>query len=547
MGLCLMSGISLGEVTGVEIAARAPIADGQPFGASGAYERLDGTIYFSVDPENPRNHVITDLELAPRDRDGLVQMSADLSILTPVDPAHGNGIALVDIANRGRKLALAFNRAGPNGAFGDGFLMHRGYTIVWVGWEFDVSPGAEVVRIEVPKTAGAESAPIGGLGFAAVRDAASWIKYSSQAAVSAEHALAFGVSQSGRFLRNYLYLGFNTDERGRMVFDGFMSHIAGASRIDLNRRGAEPISLGLFTATSYPFADRALRDPVTGALEGQLENPRARVNQPLIFYTNTSVEYWGGGRVAALVHSSPDGTHDIELPDNVRFYLLAGTQHGPGPFPPQPASSSQQMLNPVDYWWNMRALLVAMERWLLDGTEPPPSAYPNHGSGTLVAPTELGFPSIPGARSPASLTAAGRAANVLVDGDGGPGAPLPLLVPAVNADGNETTGILHPEVSVPLATYTGWNFVSPAEGDPTALAPLAGSYMPFPATADARRRSDDPRLSIAERYTSKSDYLAQVRRAGEELIRERYLLEPDLEPILQRAAEHWDLLAPSLD
>jgi hypothetical protein len=535
------------EVTGFEIASRAPILDGRSFGSSGGYERLEGTLYFAIDPGNPRNRVIADLALAPRNSDGLVEMSADLSILTPVDRARGNGIALVDIANRGRKVALGFNRGEGDAEFGDGFLMERGYTIVWVGWEFDVAARPDTVNIDVPHTTGPEDAPIGGLGFAAVRDAASWIKHAGSAEVSATNALAFGVSQSGRFLRDYLYLGFNTDERGRKVFDGLISHIAGASRIDLNRRGAEPASQGQFSATSFPFADRALRDPVTGVVEGQLENPRARDNQPLIFYTNTSVEYWGGGRVAALVHSSPDGTDDAELPDNVRFYLLAGTQHGPEPFPPAPAGRGQQMGNPIDYWWNMRALLVGMEQWLLAGTEPPASVHPGHADGTLVAPATLGFPQLPGVRQPASLTAGVRVANVLIDANGAPGASLPLLVPVVDADGNETSGIVHPEVRVPLATYTGWNFVDPDRGDPTALVPLAGSYIPFPATRAARDRSGDPRPSIAERYNSKSDYLTRVRQAAERSIADRHLLEADRAPILERAGEHWDLLAVPTD
>jgi hypothetical protein len=544
IGQGLIASPATAEVVGVELGAPVPIAGNQSFGTSGAYQRLDGTIRFAIDPDNPKNEVIADLDLAPRNADGLVEMSADLSILAPADAERGNGIALVDIANRGRKIALALNRPIADNALGDGFLMQRGYTIVWVGWEFDVPSGPDAVNIEVPHTTGPENAPISGLGFAAVRDATSWIKYSDGSPLSVTDALGFGASQSGRFLRSYLYLGFNTDEQGRAVFDGVISHIAGASRLDLNRRGAEPISLGLFTATSFPFADRAFRDPVTGAVQGELENPRARANQPLIFYTNSSVEHWGGGRVAALVHSSPDGAQDIDLPDNVRSYLLAGTQHTPGPFPPPAATGGEQMTNPLDYWWSMRALLVAMEQWLLDDTEPPVSAYPKRADGTLAEATKLGFPAIPEMTSPVSLNAGNRAANPLIDSNGGPGTPLPLLVPAVNSDGNETSGILHPELSVPLATYTGWNFVDSAEESAAALVPLAGSYVPFPATREERLGSDDPRPSIAERYSTKAEFLMQVQQAGEGLIRHRYLLESDLQPILDRAAAHWDLLAP---
>lgn len=535
----LTSAPALAKVSRVQISSRQPIADGRAFGDAGPYEEIRGRIYFEIDPAIAENQVITDLELAPRSRNGMVEMSADLSILTPVDAARGNGIALVDIVNRGRKLAFRLNHAQPGDEYGDGFLMNRGYTIVAVGWEFDVPPSPTAIRIEVPTTGGA---PIGGLGFAAVRDTATWIKHSRDAIVSARYALAFGVSQSGRFLRTYLYLGFNTDESGRKVFDGVIAHIAGASRLDLNRRGAEPISLGMFSATSFPFADDALRDPVTGVQEGALDNPRSRANQPRIFYANTSVEYWGGGRVAALVHSTPDGKEDIRLPDNVRFYFLAGTQHGPGDFPPPPPDDTQQMRNPTDYWWIMRALLTAMEQWLTDDTVPPASVHPTIADGNLVAAARVRFPVLPNVKSPTGLTAGARAANPLLAHDGGAGAPLPLLVPQVDSDGNETSGIRHPEVAVPLATYTGWNFRKAGHGDPGELVPLAGSYVPFAATREERERSNDPRPSVEERYASRADYLQKVRAAGEDLIRRRYLLAGDLTPILERAGRHWDLI-----
>lgn len=529
------------EVSGVEITSRAEIADGQSFGTAGPYEEINGRLHFAIDPANPRNQVITDLALAPRNGDGLVEMSADLSILAPVDPARGNGIALVDIANRGRKIALGFNRGG-SGPYGDGFLMREGYTIVWVGWEFDIPAGPDSVRIEVPSPEGIFDAPIGGLGFAAIRDAATWIKHAPESTVSADYLLSFGLSQSGRFLRNYLYLGFNTDEAGRQVFDGMIPHIAGSSRIDLNRRGAEPVSQGQYSATSFPFADDAYRDPVTGVQDGALQNARARANQPRIFYTNTSVEYWGGGRVAALVHLTPDGAEDIPLPANVRFYFLTGTQHGPGAFPPTPPGNGQEMGNPTDYWWTMRALLEAMREWVVDGVAPPPSAHPTFADGNLVRPHDIAFPALPGVHSPRDVSAGVRAENPLLDGGGGAGTALPLVVPEVDADGNETSGIRHPEVAVPLATYTGWNFSNPDRGNPDDLWPLAGAYIPFARTRAEREAGNDPRPSIEERYRSKEDYLNRVANAATALVRDRYLLVEDLQPIIARAAQHWDLL-----
>ncbi len=525
------------DVLSVEISERHAIEDGRRFGDMGAYEEIVGRITFGIDPADPRNQVIVNLDRAPRNAQGLVEATGDLRILTPADSQRGNGVALVDIANRGRLSALGFNRGG-SGTYGDGFLMHEGYTVVWVGWEFDV-PADREIRLEVPSVDGA---PVGGLGFAAVRDTTSWIKYDSGAPVSAEHALSFGSSQSGRFLRTFLYLGFNSDTAGRQVFDGMLPHIAGSSRLNLNEPGAAPIALGMFDSTSFPFADAALLDPVTGVVDGTLGNDRSRQNQPRIFYTNTGVEYWGGGRVATLVHSTPDGAKDLALQDNVRFYFLAGTQHGPGAFPPPPPGNRQEMGNPTDYWWNMRALLTSLKAWVVDGVAPPPSRHPRFADGNLVPPREIAFPAIPDVRSPSDRDAGGRSANRWLSGAADTGTPLPMFVPQVDADGNETSGIRHPEVAVPLATYTGWNFTNPDNGDPNTLVSLAGSYIPFPATRAQRERTRDPRRSIEERYDSRQDFLTRIESAGQELIGERYLLEADLPAILERAGQHWDLL-----
>src|SRR5581483_5116203 len=212
------------------------------------------------------------------------------------------------------------------------------------------------------------------------------------------YAYTFGSSQSGRFLRGFLYEGFNTDEKDRQVFDGVLSHIAGASRIDFNTRWSTPRGLGVHSATAFPFADAAMTDPVSGAREGLLENPRVK-HAPRVFYTNTPVEYWGTGRVAALIHTDPGGTKDVVPPPNVRVYFIAGTQHAPARFPPS-ASSGQQQDNAVNYWWTMRALLVAMHRWVAEGIEPPASNYPTLRDGTLVKASKVAFPEIPGVSSP---------------------------------------------------------------------------------------------------------------------------------------------------
>jgi hypothetical protein len=382
---------------------------------------------------------------------------------------------------------------------------------------------------------------VGGVGFLAIRDVASWLKHASTAPINTPRVYALGVSQTGRILRDFLYHGCNTDEQGRQAFDAVMIHIAGASRTDLNRRWATPISVGSFAATSFPFADAAQRDPATGVSDGQLDNARARANQPKIFYTNTGVEYWGGARAAALTHTTADGTADVALPPNVRSYFFAGAQHGPGAFPPPAANGVQQRQNPTDYWWSMRALLVALDRWTRDGVEPPATAIPKLADGSLVEAPSIALPAIPGLRSPRGLWSGNRAPNPLLDKNGGEGAALPLLVPQVDADGNELAGVRLPEVAVPLATYTGWNFRDERTGGTHLLRPLIGSYVPFPATRAQREQRGDPRASIAERYADGDAYEARIEKAAAELVRAGYLLAQDVPAIEARALEHWSL------
>jgi hypothetical protein len=538
LGVCVLAPAHA-EVVSLDIASNVPLAGGESFGLRGAYEEITGTVHFAVDPADPHNALIADIALAPRNPDGEVEFSADIVIWKPADMSRANGVTLVDIPNRGTKPGGGFNKPSANAPLGDGFLMEEGYTVVWVGWEYDIPDG---IGIDVPSVSGVANSAIAGLGMTAVRDVASWIKYADAAPVSTEHMLAFGLSQSGRFLRNYLYLGFNEDEQGRQVFDGMMPHIAGASRIDLNRRGAEPVSQGQYSATAFPFTDATFADPVTGASDGLLDNVRARATQPKIFYTNSGPEYWGGGRVAALTHVAPDGSMDLALQDNVRLYYLASAQHGPAAFPPGEATNGQLRPNPLDYWWHLRALLTAMKDWVAADMEPPLSRHPRLDDGSLVPPAQVAFPSVPGAHSLAGLTARLRAANPLLPGNGGEGAPLLLLVPQVDADGNDAAGIRHPELAVPLATYTGWNFTHPDRGNPDELVALAGSYIPFAATAAERQASGDPRMAIAERYADREVFLHLVQTEAEVLVGDRYLLAQDVEPIMQRAGAHWDLL-----
>jgi alpha/beta hydrolase family protein len=617
LALCLVAVSSYAETVRVEVTSRKDIPQ---YG----YEEITGKAYFWVDPTDPHNKAIADIDKAPISKDGGVEFSADIVALWP-KIGNGNNVALVDVVNRGNTTAFRLNRTAGADRVGDGFLMKQGFTVICIGWEFDVRARDGAIRIEVPvatsngapisgtvrapfipdrrdinytvtETAAyapidvndpnatlmvhdgpssavqtiprndwkiataptgivvtmqkgfepgrnyelsykAANPPISGLGLAAVRDITAYAKYEGQKRV--KYAIGFGVSQSGRFLRTFLYEGMNTDEKGRQVFDGVMAHIAGAARLDVNRRWATPTGLGTYSATAFPFADAAQKDPVSGVREGLLDNPRARANQPKIFYTNTGVEYWGGGRSAALIHTTADGTKDIPLPANVRTYFFAGNQHGPAAFPP-PSGQGQQKANPTDYWWNMRALVVSMERWITSGTTPPVSQYPRLGGETLVKASAVAFPNIPGVHSPRSLSAGVRTSTELAPGSAGANAPLPFLVPQVDADGNERTGIRLPEVAVPLATYTGWNFRSETIGGVDQLVALLGSYIPFAQTKAEREAAHDPRPSIAERYASKDVYLQRITKAANLLVKDGYLLFDDVDAVVKRASQHWD-------
>jgi hypothetical protein len=610
------------EVVRVNVASRTTVADGQAFGKTGPYEKLTGTIEFAIDPANPRNAVIADLARAPRDADGRVRFTSDFYVLKPVNAALGNGVLLFDIANRGRKIALgAFNRAPAANDpttprdLGDGFLMREGYTVVWVGWQFDVAP--PLLRVEAPPdTTGktdtvrltfivnarqeeaspgdlppyppvdpdastnalsvrdrfwdaptvirrdlwsvrvgndrprialeggfepgriyelsyaATGARVAGVGLAAIRDAAAAFLRRADMPVRGRSAYAFGLSQSGRFLRQFLVDGFNVDEGGNKVFDAVWPHIAGAGLGSFNEPFAMP-GYSSFPATRFPFTDNEQRD-ARGRSGGILSAYR-HDQMPRVFYTNSSVEYWGQGRAAALTHTSLDGTRDADVPDTVRIYLLAGSQHGPAAFPPA-RGAGQLLSNPVPHTDVMRALLRALQQWTANRVRPPDSRHPTLKDQTLVRAASVRFPAIPGVSDPRTIVGPGRQLD-------GRFAALPFLVPQVNADGNELAGIRVPEVAVPLGTATGWNFRSEAAGNSGDIVALLVSYIPFAKTRAEREASGDPRRSIEERYRSRADYLQRVSQAVDDLVRNRYLLAEDSKAVIERAAAQWDYLA----
>jgi len=632
--LCLPL-VSPAALLRLEVSERSDVDGGKPVGTAGPYEWIAGKAYFAVDPNPPANQIIVDIAKAPRGDNGLVEFSADFSCMKPRDPARGNHALLFDVVNRGGKTTLGF--------FGERFLLEQGYTLVWLGWEFDVPPGPNLMHLYAPVAEGitglvrseitvdhpsirqslgdrsqlayplmdpndpamtltvrdhpesprgavprtewhieggthivmsagfqpgriyelvykAQNPPIAGLGPAAVRDLISFLKYGIDADTILgdqhnylKHAYGFGVSQSGRFLRTFVYYGFNGDEQGRRVFDGIMAHVAGAGRGSFDIRFAQPSRDGhpflntFYPTDIFPFTDLAETDSVTGITDGLLTHHTPPADVPKIFYTNTSYEYYG--RSASLIHTTIDGERDAPLPSTTRVYFLTGCQHGPGPFPPV-RKETENLDNPNNYRWTLRALLVALDRWVADGQEPPPSRYPKIADGSLAPLTAVSFPKLPGVEFPTRIQQAWhvnygeefRSAGIITIEPPQVGAPFPMRLPQVDADGNETAGIRMPAVAVPLATYTGWNLRSPEIGAPDELYSMVGSYIPFARTKGERVKLGDPRRSIEERYSSKQLYLDKVQATARELVKERYLLDRDVPQVMERANAEWDFV-----
>jgi len=403
-----------------------------------------------------------------------------------------------------------------------------------------------------------------GLGFAAVRDMVSFLKYGPAAsgnpcAGTLDYAYAFGSSQSGRFLRHMIHSGLNEDEAERLALDGIMPHVAGGMRGEFNLRFGQPSKdICYIIPELFPFTDTPQTDPVTGQTGALLARLETRGKVPKIMFTNTSAEYWRGD--AALIHT--DLVHMTDAPESaaVRRYHFAGTQHSVGIFPPitvRPTDGIRGQLpfNTVDYTPLLRAALSNLDRWVTTGEPAPPSCHPRLADATAVPSHTLAaaFTRLPDVRFPPRTLHALRL-------DYGPethlgrtlklpaveGAAYPALVSAVDTDGNEIAGIRLPDLTVPLATHTGWNLRHQEVGNPDLVigitGGLAGWTLPFPATRADREATGDARLSLEERYLSQEDYLQQVRTAAQALVAHGYLLAEDLSWVEAGAARRYDLL-----
>jgi len=629
------------RLTEINVTAVEPFADGAAFGDTGAYERVKGTFKGELDPADPRNQVIVNLDKAPKNAAGRVEYEVDFFLLRPADDARGNRKIVYDVTNRGRKnlhWRLTDARlASPAGAndprtaqdAGNGLFFRMGYTMVWNGWDPDAprsndglamkpviatNGGAPIVRVirdelqsgtrgaqretfrltheaatldqaqanltvrrneadprrEIPASGwayanareirllpqGAKPEPgsiyelhypatnprVLGIGLAATRDLVSFLRYESAdskgnanpARPGIKAVLAFGSSQSGRYLRDHVAQGFNQDESARKVIDGILAHTAGVGGVFLNTEFGQPARTHTqhedrtFPEGAFPFSTARMTDPVTGKIGGLFRNDGF---DPLWMETNTSTEYWQKG--ASLLVTDPLGARDVELPANARGYLFAGTQHGALAWMRSTPGNCVNPRNPHSPTPAQRALLVALDEWVSAGIAPPASRTPRLKDGTLATPGELKFPAIPGIQVARRMNDIGVLKD-WIKPELDLSKPYRPLVPQVDADGNETSGIRLPDIAVPLGTHTGWNlYKSPfPEGE---LCDRDGTYAPFTAARAEREANNDPRPSLEERYGDHAGYARRVEEAVKKLVAERLLLAEDGELFIAKA------------
>jgi hypothetical protein len=624
---------------------RLPFADSMAFGAAGSYEILHGRVTAEVAPASVPPDSVADLALAPLSASGLISCVSDFALLRPTDPAKGNRRILFDYANRGAKRALQFfndapfsNRPVTAQHAGNGFLMRRGYAVLWLGWQGDLMPGEDRLVLDLPVAQdgvqgrvrtefivdepGMTTMPLSGrvstrsypiitrdknkaaftrrrypdsepmpillpdwefareekgigmdfvteeraivpsdthvylrggfepgwiyeliyeardplilgLGQIVIRDVVDFLKtrdtddgHNPNPLGRAEKAYAWGRSQTGRAVRDFVYRGFN-DADGRRVFDGIIANAAGGGRIDMSRfanlytAGSQQYEDHVNQGDAFPFAYAACRDPVSGRTDAILKRP---ATDPLVVHINSSSEYWQ--RRGSLVHTDADG-NDLPEPANVRLYHWASSQHSSDPTAPKPRRGRfENFNNIVQTSCLFRATLDALDAWATGGYAPPPSLIPRRRDGTLISFAEWRerFPKIPG------LTLPQRANDFASSG------AFPVFVAAPDHDGNETAGVRAPMVAAPLATYTGWNIRAPGFGD-GAMHSFNGSTILFPETEEDAKRLDDPRKPILARYKSAADYAAAIRKAAEDLVRRGLMLEEDVARVVQAASD----------
>jgi hypothetical protein len=691
IGIPLLAPEAQARVTKVTITTtEAPTFAGANFGTVGQYERIEGSFTGEVDPKDPLNAVIVDIELAPRNANGTVSYSADFQILRPVTLAKGNHRVLFELPNRGGTNALSLlndsktaNTTAKAGDPGNGFLMNQGYTLVEGAWDTTVAqgdpnsgfgvtfpvatnhgstitgPATEELVVDknnlkqqtLPLTYAAASADqtkasltirenftdppqpipasgwaytdstltavklttgnfggpsmptalyeftyiakdpvVVGLGFAALRDLATFLRSAKQDDGGVANPLAgdvqriytFCSSQPCRTVNDFVLWGFNEAERndamaddhghgmdggdshdghddhgGRaMAFDGVLNWKAGGNGIFMNYRFAQPTRthrqhIARWTPEfQFPFADQTLRDPVTHQTNGRLARCGRSETCPKSLEVNSANEYWA--KAGSMLTTDTTG-HDLDLSrtDSSAYYLLASLPHGAG----TAAGICAQPQNPLGPSRVLRALLVDLDAWVSSGRPPPASQVPRLKDGTLV-------PALPqsGEGFPQNIPSVAPNKIVTYNGihhtgdlwDFGPkfddgiltvlppkslGTPYPVFVPKTDADGNDIAGVRLPDVSVPLATYTGWALRDETPRDPGQWdgCDASGQRIPFIATKADRLAAGDPRRSIEERYPSHAAYVAMVTQAAQSLEEQGLMLDQDVQLYIAEA------------
>ena len=439
----------------------------------------------------------------------------------------------------------------------------------------------------------AKDPTVNGIGFAAVRDWVSWVRHAHHDDYGNPNPLAHSIkriyteisSQPGRFLNDFRNLGFNADLHGRKVFDGHMQWIAAGDGINMNYRFSQPGRTErnrqdhLYLEGRFPFANVLSFDPLMRKVDSRYLRCEESDTCPLGMEIYSANEYWV--KAASLLHTTPDGRRDLPESPYTRNFLISSHQHGTGNAgtDASPARGAcQQRGNPLDSSPIQRALFIALDEWATKGTKPPQSRVPRLRDSTLVPPlpqSGMGFPVIPNpfpADSPnprPTVTYTGlKTTRYLFDYglnfyETGiatinppvihviPGAKLPTtptsyqdnpangpiypsFVPKTDSDGNDIAGVRLPDVTVPLATYTGWSLRRGAQADDGCEG--SGQMIAFAKTAAARNTPQgvDPRLSVAERYPTFEAYYNKVVKAIDDLVAQRFYLCEDAQPEFDR-------------
>ncbi len=645
------------RVTRIQVTTKeSPTFGGYSFAGVGPYEKIAGKAFGELDPNDPKNAVIVDILLAPRNARGRVEYSFDFYILKPIDLTKSAHKVMYEPPNRGGKTWTTLGRVSSGGddpgsitdptELANSFLMPRGYTIVWSGWDYSAGtdpanfnttialpvarnpdgssitgPAYEYIvsqaasyelnypaamldqgkatlthraRLndapQIIPAAGwkyndsgtaislspagtrfvagdiyefsytAKNPTVNGLGFAAVRDWNAFLKYEMKDAAGNANPLAGDVtriytevrSQPGRMLNDFRALGFNQAENGRKVFDGMLQWIAAGDGINMNYRFSQPGRTErnrqdhLYVEGVFPFANVSATDPITGKTAGRYDRCIATNTCPLGMEIYSANEYWV--KAASLMHTDPAGTKDLPESPYTRNYFISSHQHGTGSATAKGAC--QQFQNPLDSAPVQRALFIALDEWSTKGTLPPASQVPRLSDGSLVPASATGFPRIPGVTSNGLKTTRyllNYGPDFYKTGiptmnppmfaapyqDNPANGPIyPSFVPKTDSDGNDIAGVRLPDVTVPLATYTGWALRGGAQAGDGCEG--SGQYIPFPKTKADRLATGDPRLSIEERYPSFSAYSSAVKKAIEEMVARRLMLREDVQASLNR-------------